>query len=565
MRTFSAADAVLNAASGIHIGRWSQYEGVAALPFQAMWCVIPPASASAPDQHPEVELAVVMAGRATFDVDGREVAVSAGTAVLLESGERHVIHNAAADEPVRILSVYWMPEEPETPPEGAGEPPVTVVLSPPPTPNGPLHVGHLAGPYVAADVAVRAGRARGEPTISVCGLDDNQNYVVAAARARGRDAEELRRENAGRIRSVFTRLGIGHDIFTEPTADPRYRSAVVRLLDQSVTAGMLPVQEWTLPYCEPCGGSLHHAYVAGRCAGCGAGMNGGTCEGCGAFHTAGDLVEPRCTRCGAPPSGQLRGRGPVLPLADHRDHLMRVWCQATLPPRVRRMVDRLLDKGLPTVPLTYPTDWGIPVADGHRLDAWAEMGLGYLYSVGRQLDSSAVSLSDHLRAWRSVGSLWAFLGLDNAFYYAVLFPGLFAAWGLPPELLGGLVVNEFYTLDGDKFSTSRDHAVWAEELLAEYPPDVVRAFLCLDRPEPYATDFTRERFERVTGNWPRPLRAGEVSPADAARVQRSLAYDSFALAQAARCLLGTDQPGDGGRAGQLLTMLTGVEAVGAPR
>jgi methionyl-tRNA synthetase len=553
MRSFTVADTTLTAEYGIHVGRWSQFEATREFPFDAMWCVVPAASQSALDQHPEVELAIVVGGRATFAVGDRRIDAPAGTAVLFEPQERHVIHNADPDEPVRILSVYWLPEQ--GPPPGlrvAGEsvaaqpaadpvPPVpaTVVLSPPPTPNGPLHVGHLSGPYVAADIAVRAARRRGERVISVCGLDDHQNYVPMAARVAGTDVESLRDDNAARIRNVLGRLRVRHDIFTEPLTDSAYRTAVVRFLAELVESGAVPVVEWTAPVCEPCGGSLHHGYVAGGCPFCGKSASGGTCEGCGGFVTAATLRDPVCTRCGQPPSGIRTLTGPVLPLSEHRELLERVWRHANLPPRVRALIDRLLATQLPVIPLTYPTDWGIPVpgTDGHRLDVWAEMALGYLYEVGRTLDPSARTVGEHVAAWGGVGSLWAFLGIDNAFYYAVLFPALFGVAGLPADLLSGLVVNEFYTLDGEKFSTSRRHAIWADELLDEFPADVVRAFLSWDRPQAYASDFSLATFREVVARWPRPLSVAPAVAASLPRAEYALTLDHFAPDLAVRCLL----------------------------
>ncbi|GIF07102.1 class I tRNA ligase family protein [Actinoplanes siamensis] len=564
MRSFTVDGSNLTAEYGIAVGRWSQFEQARQFPFEAMWCVIPAASRSAPDQHAEVELAIVVGGRARFVVEGRDVEAPAGTAVLLEPQERHVIHNTRDDEPVQILSVYWLPGErpPVEPAEDAA--PVTVVLSPPPTPNGPLHLGHLAGPYVAADVAVRAARLRGEPVVSVCGLDDHQNYVPAAARAAGRAATELRDEYAGRIRDVLARVGVHHDVFVEPLTDTGYRQAVLRLLGELVEKGTLPVRERTVPVCEPCGGILHHAYVSGRCPHCKAAMGGGTCEGCGGFSSAAELTEPRCTRCGAEPSGTAVVRGPVLPLADHREALQRIWGRAVLPPAVRALTDRLLRVGLPTIPFTYPTDWGIEVPgdDGHRLDVWAEMGLGYLHTVGRRFDPSAVTLEQHVRAWDRVGGLWAFLGIDNAFYYAVLFPALLTAAGVRPETVAGLVVNEFYTLDGEKFSTSRQHAVWAEDLLARYPAELVRAYLCWDRPQEFASDFRMEQFRQVVDGWPRPLTAASLTGGSLTRAAHALRFGHFAADLSVRCLL-TGDPGATGAdpeaAGALLGVLTGVD------
>ena len=111
MQVLSSATAELTAEYGIRIGRWSQYPGSDRLPFKAMWCEIAPGSSSSPDRHPEVELAVVVNGDATFAVEGVDVPAPLGTAVLFSSEEGHVIHNNSAELPLVILSVYWLPED----------------------------------------------------------------------------------------------------------------------------------------------------------------------------------------------------------------------------------------------------------------------------------------------------------------------------------------------------------------------------------------------------------------------------------------------------------------------
>ena len=418
--------------------------------------------------------------------------------------------------------------------------PTTVVLSPPPTPNGPLHLGHLAGPYVAADVAARALRLRGERVLSVCGLDDHQNYVIARARQEGTEAGPLRDHYAGLIRGVFDRLRVTHDVFVEPLAAPAYRATVARFLGELVDTGAVPVEEWVAPACPSCPGTLHHAYVSGQCACCGAGSGGGTCEGCGSYTPAAELASPACTRCGRAATAFRRTTGPVLRLEDHREALEAFWCRAALPGRVRAMISRLRAGPLPVVPLAYETDWGIEYPGGHRIDVWAEMGLGYLYSIGRTFTPRSASLADHVTAWRSVGAVWAFMGLDNAFYYSALFPALYAAAGLSLDPLAGLVVNEFYRLSGAKFSTSRDHAVWAHEFLTGNDPADVRMFLSWDRPSPEPTDFTEERFHAAVAAWRETMGLVETSPADLRRAEASLLPGHFDAALATRCLLTAD-------------------------
>ncbi|MEU3465778.1 cupin domain-containing protein [Streptomyces sp. NPDC006733] len=110
MQKFSIDDSALTSEYGIHIGRWEQYAAAAGLPFSAMWCQVPANSRSVLDHHPEVELAVVVGGDAVFTVNGEDTAAPAGSAILLTPGDRHVI--TAGDEPVRILSIYWLPDGP---------------------------------------------------------------------------------------------------------------------------------------------------------------------------------------------------------------------------------------------------------------------------------------------------------------------------------------------------------------------------------------------------------------------------------------------------------------------
>ncbi|MBV6696709.1 class I tRNA ligase family protein [Kitasatospora aureofaciens] len=440
-----------------------------------------------------------------------------------------------------------------------------VLLSPPPTPNGPLHLGHLSGPYLAADIAARAARARGESVLTVCGTDDHQNYVVAKAEQLGRKPDELVDEYGALIRASLAAAGIRHDVFTTPRTDRNHRARVARLCVELVTAGLVHPTEWTMLACRACGRTLHHGYVTGGCPTCAGPMGGGTCEACGGFATAAQLRDPRCL-CGGEPRA-VRHYGPVLRLEEYREALTRIWSAAVIPARVRALLTRLLAEGLPDVPVSYPTDWGIELVGGNRLDVWVEMGLAYLDLIGRRLDPDARQLGELGAAWRGSGGLWPFLGIDNAFYYAALFPALAVAAGAPwQSVLSGLVVNEFYRLDGLKFSTSRDHAVWAHELLATENPEAVRLFLSWDRPAPYPSNFTSAGYAAFTERWPLrdrpadpPARTGPDPLADAelARAEQALHPETFDPALAARCLLPLAVERQDARARRLLGALTG--------
>jgi methionyl-tRNA synthetase len=443
---------------------------------------------------------------------------------------------------------------------------VNVITIPPPTANGPLHVGHLSGPYLASDIAARAAKARGEEVLVTAGIDTGQNFIPTMAELHGLDPQQMMARYRGEILDAF-RLGrISYDTFVDPQ-EPAYERAIAGVVGEMVQRGALPMREITLHACADCGRTLHHSYVAGTCRVCGSGASGGSCEGCGGFTSAQTLSLPTCDRCGGPPR-PFTATVPVLRLEDYRDRLMHVWLRAELPSRVRALIVNYLAVGLPEVPLAYPTNWGVeamgPLA-GMRIDVYVEVGLAWLWGVARAFDPTAMTLDACVDAWRAVENLWQFHGIDNTFYFAVFWPALFAAAGLDPVPLGGLVVNEFYTLEGKKFSTSRNHAIWAHEFLATEDPAVVRLYLAWDRPGSFATDFTRESFEafrdRVQpllagagGSAPAP---GPLLNAERERGEQALRLVGFDPALAARSLLSLLAAGED--PGPVLAALTGAD------
>jgi methionyl-tRNA synthetase len=441
-----------------------------------------------------------------------------------------------------------------------------VITATAPTPNGPLHLGHLSGPYVAADVAARAARARGERVIAVSGIDPHQNYVVAKAEKEGRAIPYVLDHYSARVRDAFARARLSYDVFVEPQHDAAYRDAVAGLVAELIDRGAAPLRDVTLWACVGCRRTLHHAYLAGRCPGCGNGASGGTCEKCARFLAAGTVVDACCARCGGEPR-PLPARIPVLRLEDYRQQLLETWARANLSPRIRALVNECLDAGLPDIPLAYPTDWGIPLAgvdrEDLRVDVWVEMGLGYFYALARHMDPTADAAGAYGRAWEGLGEMWHFLGIDNAFYFAVLFPALFLACGLAEVPLGGIVVNEFYRLEGAKFSTSREHAIWADEFLAMEDPEWVRLYLCWDRPDRYESDFTRAGYDEFRDRVEQILNASpEAAPSsscpDTVRAEHALHLAGFDPALAARCALSA-VASDGNRAMAVLAQLTSGE------
>ena len=436
---------------------------------------------------------------------------------------------------------------------------LTVILIPPPTANGPLHLGHLSGPYLAADLVARAVRAGGADVIALGGVDLHQNYVLTRAEMDGVDVHDMVSAYRRRIDKALRLSRIGSDADIDP-GDPVHQEAVATLAAALVDAGIIPMRPVRLHRCADCRRTLHHSYVTGACEACGSSASGGSCEGCGGYTCAQTLLDARCARCGGEPE-PFDGVVPVLALGDVRDELLQVWAGASFPGRVRDLISRYLLSGLPDIPLAYPTDWGIagsgPLA-GLRLDVYFELGLSTALGVagvaGVHVRDDPADLVDRTRAGLSrVDALWHVNGIDNAFAFAVLFPAVYLAAGFRPDQLAGAVVNEFYTLDGTKFSTSRNHAIWADDFLADEDADLVRLFLAWDRPDRSATDFTlagyrafcerarpligRERPASTTGI------AHERWSAELDRALRALEPVAFDPASAARILLAALEAG----------------------
>jgi methionyl-tRNA synthetase len=425
-----------------------------------------------------------------------------------------------------------------------------VVVIPPPTVNGPLHVGHLSGPFLAADFAARAARARGAEVLAVTGLDVHQNYVLTRAENEGIDVEAMIDRYHADIVRALDRARIGYDLFVDPR-EPGYGPAIADLMADLVTRASVPVREFEWHRCAGCARTLHHSYVMGTCVSCGCRASGGSCEGCGGFTSAQTMPDARCARCGGN-SRPFVTSVPVLALEDHRAQLEALWVRAEFPAAVRDLIADNLERGLPEIPLAYPTNWGVEGAGdlaGLRLDVYAELGLSLLRGVARTLDPDTPDgVEAYADTWRRrVGGLWTFHGIDNAFYCALMWPALLAAAGVElGHLSGGAVINRFYTLDGLKFSTSRGHAIWANELLAAEDPAIVRLYLAWNRPDRFGSDFTRDSFEAFADHV-RPLLAGKADrsgglPAplldvEHRRGERALDFIGFDPPLAARSLL----------------------------
>ncbi|WP_436775358.1 class I tRNA ligase family protein [Yinghuangia sp. YIM S09857] len=495
----------LHAAFGI---RMSDIEG---LGVGAGWGRVAPGQASSSHQHDETEFFVIVEGRGEFVVDGRRHEARPGTLALFEPFESHVLENTG-DTDLVFLTQYWrdpgraLASAGNRERTGFGGRPV-FVFSTPPTPNGDLHLGHLSGPYLGADAFVRFQRMNGTQAWHLTGSDDYQSYVIACARAEGREPAETAAHYSAEIAETLALMDIPLDQYTVTNVDPGYREGLRDFFTRMVASGWAAVAERDALFDAESGQYLYEVDVSGDCPGCGAPTGGNICEDCGEPNTVVDLDSPRSKVSPADPRRAPLARW-SLPLHEFRDDVAAHHRLGRVPARLRELADRLFTRPELDIPLSHPSAWGVPPAetdvDGQVIWVWPEMSYGFLYGIQ--------ALGGRLgRDWRAdePGADWKivhFFGYDNSFYHSVLYPVLYRLahpdWS--PDI--DYHVNEFYLLDGAKFSTSRRHAIWGKEILTPDSVDAVRYFLSRNRPEGERTDFRRPAYDaalrdRLIGTW----------------------------------------------------------------
>jgi methionyl-tRNA synthetase len=400
---------------------------------------------------------------------------------------------------------------------------LTFITATPPTPNGEMHVGHLAGPYIAADVYRRYVLASGGRAVMTTGQDDHQSYVQVRGLRDGRTAEQVADGYADLIEHAWRTVGAQFDVSVRPRRDADHIPFVQDFFRTLHQQGDLVERTLPLPYCVDCQQWLYEAYVTGGCPHCKAPSGGNACEVCGRPNNCGDLIEPRCVTCGR--NADLRDCTRLFfPLARHERKLAAYWDRVAAPPHLRVLWEQMLRDGLPDIAVSHPADWGIPVpVDGYedqRIYVWFEMAPGYLIEARRAAEQYGLGDETALMGPQA-GSFVQFFGFDNGYFHAVLFPALFMAYDQDVRLPDHFVVNEFYQLEGKKFSTSRRHAIWATELLATTDPDLLRFHVLADRPNGRQTSFslgaldaTRDHLRTEWDGWLQRLTDAIASDAD---------------------------------------------------
>lgn len=373
----------------------------------------------------------------------------------------------------------------------------TLVTCALPYANGPVHIGHLAGVYVPADIYVRFLRMRGEDVLYVCGSDEHGVPITIKARQQGCSPQDIVDKYHNIIKDSFAGLGINFDIYGRTSSEVHAKNASEffrKLYDQ----GKFITRESEQYYDPQAKTFLADRYIVGTCPKCGAeGAYGDQCEKCGSTLSPEELINPKSKLSGAEPIKKKTTHW-YLPLQDYEQWL-REWIldgHKEWRSNVYGQVKSWLDGGLQPRAVTRDLDWGVPVpvegAEGKVLYVWFDAPIGYISNTQELLPDSWE------KWWKSSDTkLVHFIGKDNIVFHCIVFPAMLKAYGDGYILPENVPANEFLNLEGEKISTSRGWAVWAHEYLRDFPgkEDVLRYTLTANAPETKDNDFSWKEFQ----------------------------------------------------------------------
>ena len=363
--------------------------------------------------------------------------------------------------------------------------------------NGPVHIGHLAGVYVPADIYVRYLRAQGEKVMFIGGSDEHGVPITIKARKEGCTPQDIVDRYHKIIKDSFAELGISFDIYSRTSSKEHHETAAAyfkKLYEEGKFVEKTSMQY----YDEEAEQFLADRYITGTCPHCGnEHAYGDQCESCGTSLNATDLINPKSALSGAKPVLKETKHW-FLPL-DQDEPWLRQWIlenhKDDWKTNVYGQCKSWIDAGLQPRAVTRDLDWGVKVpiegTDGKVLYVWFDAPIGYI-SFTKQLKGD-----DWEKWWKDQDTkLVHFIGKDNIVFHCIIFPSMLHADG-SYILPANVPANEFLNLEGDKISTSRNWAVWLHEYLQDFPgkQDVLRYTLCSNAPEAKDNDFTWKDFQ----------------------------------------------------------------------
>lgn len=372
-----------------------------------------------------------------------------------------------------------------------------LVTSALPYANGAVHIGHLAGVYVPADIYVRFLRLKGEEVLFVGGSDEHGVPITIKAKQLGCTPQDVVDKYHTLIKESFKEFGISFDVYSRTTSAIHHETAsgfFKKLYDE----GKFIERESEQYFDTEANVFLADRYIVGTCPKCGAeGAYGDQCEKCGSTLSPDELINPHSAISGCE-LVKKKTRHWYLPL-DRYESWLREWIlegHKEWKTNVYGQCKSWLDGGLQPRAVSRDLDWGVPLpiegTDGKVLYVWFDAPIGYISNT------KEICPNDWEKWWKSSDTKMVhFIGKDNIVFHCIVFPCMLKAYGDGFILPENVPANEFLNLEGNKISTSKNWAVWLHEYLAEFPgqQDVLRYVLCANAPETKDNDFTWKDFQ----------------------------------------------------------------------
>ncbi|HEY0029839.1 MAG TPA: methionine--tRNA ligase [Bacteroidia bacterium] len=374
--------------------------------------------------------------------------------------------------------------------------------------NGPVHIGHLAGCYLPADIYVRYLRSKGEDVKFICGSDEHGVPITIKAKKEGISPQQVVDKYHKMMGDSFREFGVSFDIYSRTSSETHHETAsefFKTLYDKKVFSEEITEQYFD----EKANQFLADRYIVGTCPKCGnENAYGDQCEKCGSTLNATDLINPKSALSGEKPVLK-KTKNWFLPLDKMQPQIEAyIDSHKEWKSNVFGQCKSWLNAGLQPRAMTRDLDWGVKVpvegAEGKVLYVWFDAPIGYI-SATKELfrnQESGSKNQDWELYWKDKETkLVHFIGKDNIVFHCIIFPAMLMAEGsyIVPE---NVPANEFLNLEGDKISTSRNWAVWLHEYLLEFKDkqDVLRYTLCANAPETKDNDFTWKDFQAKNNN-----------------------------------------------------------------
>ena len=382
----------------------------------------------------------------------------------------------------------------------------TLITAALPYANGPVHIGHLAGVYVPADIYARYLRLKGQEVLFVGGSDEHGVPVTIRARKEGITTQQVVDRYHQLIKDSFEQFGISYDIYSRTTSDIHHAFAA-DYFRKMYENGQF-IEETSEQFYDPeTGHFLTDRNIKGECPRCHAlGAYGDQCEKCGATLSPDELINPYNAETGNA-LAKKETKHWYLPLDQYQAWLEQWILQEHKEwrPNVYGQCKSWLDGGLKPRAVTRDLDWGIPVpvegAEGKVLYVWFDAPIGYISNTKELCDAQPEQYGNWEKWWKQEDTrMLHFIGKDNIVFHCIVFPAMLKALGY--NLPDNVPSNEFLNLEGDKISTSRNWAVWLNEYLVDFPgkQDVLRYVLTANAPETKDNDFTWADFQARNNN-----------------------------------------------------------------